>query len=377
MLSVIATTTNGTFHFFLFHSSSTGRFFTQKDVKRHLVVHTGVRNFACPYCTQRFGRKDHLVRHAKKSHGQDTRSFKRRSRQTPQDASSSATESKRPSNRKGSSRSRRKGDEAERGQHHFEPSSTASSTIVSTTSITSPSTSYYLHDNGFSSVNRGAAATSTNPHFNNSTIMLSSTSTSPLTPFPKMTLVDVHSSTSTLTASFTQQRNYSSFNYESSTAAAVGSNFNYNINGASAAVAFNQFLPPPVDGSAGGTQYSLQLPPPPPPGNTYLNYEYKPPPSNTSVNYASSSNSHHEAYNSGHLSGPVPGHGNGAGNISFKAITAEGFNNTCIELEYSAATAAAAGMANAFSSSAPIISSSVPFGESGHHVVTRFHSPFN
>src|SRR5690606_31847011 len=55
-----------------------GRFFTQKDVKRHLVVHTGMRNFACPYCTQRFGRKDHLVRHAKKSHNQDTRSFRRR-----------------------------------------------------------------------------------------------------------------------------------------------------------------------------------------------------------------------------------------------------------------------------------------------------------
>lgn len=41
-------------------------FFTRKDVKRHMVVHTGIRNFACPFCTQRFGRKDHLVRHAKK-----------------------------------------------------------------------------------------------------------------------------------------------------------------------------------------------------------------------------------------------------------------------------------------------------------------------
>lgn len=334
-------------------------------------MHTGVRNFACPYCTQRFGRKDHLVRHAKKSHGQDTRSFKRRSRQGPLDASSSATESKRASNRKGSSR-RRKASESERDQQHFEPSTTASMTPVSTTSITSPSTSYYLHDNGFSSMNRGAA-TSTNPHFNNSTIMLSSTSTSPLTPFPKMTLVDVHSSTSTLTASFTQPRNYASFNYEPSTTPAVGSNFNYN-----GAVPFNQFLPPPSDGSAAGSQYALQLPPPPPPGNTYLNYEYKPPPSNTSVNYASSSNSQHEAYNSGHLSGAVPGHGNVTGNISFKAITGEGFNNTCIELEYSAAAAAAAGMANAFNvTSAPIIGSSVPFGESAHHAVTRFHSPFN
>lgn len=49
-------------------------FFTRKDVKRHMVVHTGIRNFACPFCQQRFGRKDHLVRHAKKSHNRDTRS---------------------------------------------------------------------------------------------------------------------------------------------------------------------------------------------------------------------------------------------------------------------------------------------------------------
>ncbi|KAI1287613.1 Zinc finger protein PLAGL1 [Halotydeus destructor] len=48
-------------------------FFTRKDVKRHMVVHTGIRNFACPFCQQRFGRKDHLVRHAKKSHNRDTR----------------------------------------------------------------------------------------------------------------------------------------------------------------------------------------------------------------------------------------------------------------------------------------------------------------
>lgn len=44
------------------------KFFTRKDVKRHLVVHTGTRNFACNHCPQRFGRKDHLVRHVKKSH---------------------------------------------------------------------------------------------------------------------------------------------------------------------------------------------------------------------------------------------------------------------------------------------------------------------
>lgn len=43
-------------------------FFTKKDVKRHLVVHTGKRDFLCQHCPQRFGRKDHLVRHTKKSH---------------------------------------------------------------------------------------------------------------------------------------------------------------------------------------------------------------------------------------------------------------------------------------------------------------------
>lgn len=44
------------------------KFFTRKDVRRHLVVHTGMRDFLCQYCPQRFGRKDHLVRHIKKSH---------------------------------------------------------------------------------------------------------------------------------------------------------------------------------------------------------------------------------------------------------------------------------------------------------------------
>uniref|UniRef100_T1J0K9 C2H2-type domain-containing protein n=1 Tax=Strigamia maritima TaxID=126957 RepID=T1J0K9_STRMM len=43
-------------------------FFTRKDVKRHLVVHTGRRDFLCQFCPQRFGRKDHLVRHIKKGH---------------------------------------------------------------------------------------------------------------------------------------------------------------------------------------------------------------------------------------------------------------------------------------------------------------------
>ncbi|XP_066273591.1 zinc finger protein PLAG1-like isoform X1 [Branchiostoma lanceolatum] len=44
------------------------RFYTRKDVRRHLVVHTGRKDFLCQFCAQRFGRKDHLTRHTKKSH---------------------------------------------------------------------------------------------------------------------------------------------------------------------------------------------------------------------------------------------------------------------------------------------------------------------
>lgn len=47
------------------------RFYTRKDVRRHLVVHTGRKDFLCQYCAQRFGRKDHLTRHVKKSHGHE------------------------------------------------------------------------------------------------------------------------------------------------------------------------------------------------------------------------------------------------------------------------------------------------------------------
>ncbi|XP_071964764.1 uncharacterized protein [Antedon mediterranea] len=44
------------------------KFYTRKDVRRHTVVHTGQKNFLCQTCGQRFGRKDHLVRHTRKSH---------------------------------------------------------------------------------------------------------------------------------------------------------------------------------------------------------------------------------------------------------------------------------------------------------------------
>lgn len=54
-----------------------------------MVVHTGLRNFPCPFCSQRFGRKDHLVRHAQKSHDQDTRSLKRQ-RKTPSSVASTS-----------------------------------------------------------------------------------------------------------------------------------------------------------------------------------------------------------------------------------------------------------------------------------------------
>ncbi|KAH1173706.1 zinc finger protein PLAGL1 [Mauremys mutica] len=46
-------------------------FYTRKDVRRHMVVHTGCKDFLCQFCAQRFGRKDHLTRHVKKTHPQE------------------------------------------------------------------------------------------------------------------------------------------------------------------------------------------------------------------------------------------------------------------------------------------------------------------
>uniref|UniRef100_A0A8D8WW82 Zinc finger protein PLAG1 n=2 Tax=Cacopsylla melanoneura TaxID=428564 RepID=A0A8D8WW82_9HEMI len=51
-------------------------FFTGKDVRRHMVVHTGRRDFLCQFCPQRFGRKDHLTRHIKKSHNNSSKKNK-------------------------------------------------------------------------------------------------------------------------------------------------------------------------------------------------------------------------------------------------------------------------------------------------------------
>ena len=47
------------------------KFFTRKDVKRHMVTHTKRKDFLCQFCPQSFGRKDHLTRHLKTSHSGD------------------------------------------------------------------------------------------------------------------------------------------------------------------------------------------------------------------------------------------------------------------------------------------------------------------
>lgn len=66
-------------------------FFTGKDVRRHLVVHTGRRDFLCQFCPQRFGRKDHLTRHIKKSHSNSAKKTKTRKQQTQQQAAGAST----------------------------------------------------------------------------------------------------------------------------------------------------------------------------------------------------------------------------------------------------------------------------------------------
>ncbi|XP_053309474.1 zinc finger protein PLAGL2 [Spea bombifrons] len=58
-------------------------FYTRKDVRRHLVVHTGRKDFQCHFCLQRFGRKDHLTRHLKKSHCEEMPHIKTEPPDTP------------------------------------------------------------------------------------------------------------------------------------------------------------------------------------------------------------------------------------------------------------------------------------------------------
>lgn len=66
-------------------------FFTGKDVRRHLVVHTGRRDFLCQFCPQRFGRKDHLTRHIKKSHSTSAKKTKTRKQATQQPLAGAST----------------------------------------------------------------------------------------------------------------------------------------------------------------------------------------------------------------------------------------------------------------------------------------------
>ncbi|KAK3091028.1 hypothetical protein FSP39_016618, partial [Pinctada imbricata] len=47
------------------------KFYTRKDVRRHMITHTKKKDFLCQYCPQRFGRKDHLTRHLRSSHSGD------------------------------------------------------------------------------------------------------------------------------------------------------------------------------------------------------------------------------------------------------------------------------------------------------------------
>lgn len=47
------------------------KFFTRKDVKRHMITHTKLKDYLCQHCPQRFGRKDHLTRHLRTSHSGD------------------------------------------------------------------------------------------------------------------------------------------------------------------------------------------------------------------------------------------------------------------------------------------------------------------
>ena len=61
------------------------KFFTRKDVKRHMITHTKKKDFLCQFCPQRFGRKDHLTRHLRTSHTGDGQTV--RVRKSPGDGS--------------------------------------------------------------------------------------------------------------------------------------------------------------------------------------------------------------------------------------------------------------------------------------------------
>lgn len=217
-----------------------GRFFTQKDVKRHMVVHTGLRNFACPYCSHRFGRKDHLVRHTKKSHNQDTRTLRK-----------NRTTSNEPKKLKKSNRTKK----PEITSAAEQPNTFATASTSSTTSESS-----ILNNN----TNEYNSTLSTTSYENYNPILLS-TST-----FPKLSPVDNNTITSTSTFSAHQA---ACQNYPGDTSSCTYSNSCYNPT----ENAFHQFPTEananhyslqhsnyiPYDGSYKTSTGSMRYPPPP------------------------------------------------------------------------------------------------------------------
>lgn len=53
------------------------RRFTDKYKRdRHLLIHSGLKPFACPFCAYRSNRKDPVMRHLKFKHVQELRLYK-------------------------------------------------------------------------------------------------------------------------------------------------------------------------------------------------------------------------------------------------------------------------------------------------------------
>lgn len=71
------------------------KFFTRKDVKRHMITHTKKKDFLCQFCPQRFGRKDHLTRHLRTTHTGDNATVGRGRRSTGDSSNASPSKIKR------------------------------------------------------------------------------------------------------------------------------------------------------------------------------------------------------------------------------------------------------------------------------------------
>lgn len=182
-----------------------GRFFTQKDVKRHMVVHTGLRNFACPYCTHRFGRKDHLVRHTKKSHNQDTRSLRRINRST----------SVEPKKAKKENRCNKKS-ESPASLAAIQSNSFATASTSNTTSNSSNMISNNNNNSHSNNEYNQSLTTTSFESYNPVTILSTSTmNNNHSNTFTKLPPVD-NVSTSTFTAHQANSRNYHQTNLDSS-----------------------------------------------------------------------------------------------------------------------------------------------------------------